>query len=162
MNYMQKERKNGNKGWCCKVNFFVSLLMSLNQCVMLYCCLIFHLLVKWQPGEMSLEEIEGRLGSLIKAETISQLKSGVWKERLEGFYPRFCLLFSSLFQRNLLIKSLILFISSCTLNCLSHLHMQVVKHRICMNRILVSLFDCSYAFHLFFFARIEESLHFKK
>ncbi|XP_064951029.1 protein MOR1-like isoform X1 [Musa acuminata AAA Group] len=37
-----------------------------------------------EPGEMSLEEIEGRLGSLIKAETISQLKSGVWKERLEA------------------------------------------------------------------------------
>ena len=37
-----------------------------------------------QPGDMSLEEIEGKLSSLIKAETISQLKSGLWKERLEG------------------------------------------------------------------------------
>ncbi|XP_068640507.1 protein MOR1-like isoform X2 [Aristolochia californica] len=37
-----------------------------------------------EPGEMSLEEIEGRLGTLIKAGTISQLKSGVWKERLEA------------------------------------------------------------------------------
>lgn len=37
-----------------------------------------------QPGEMSLEEIEQRLCSLIKADTISQLKSSVWKERLEG------------------------------------------------------------------------------
>ncbi|KAG9440986.1 hypothetical protein H6P81_016840 [Aristolochia fimbriata] len=37
-----------------------------------------------EPGEMSLEEIEGRLGTLIKGETISQLKSGVWKERLEA------------------------------------------------------------------------------
>ncbi|CAD5196375.1 unnamed protein product [Musa acuminata subsp. malaccensis] len=37
-----------------------------------------------EPGEMSLEEIEGKLGSLVKAETISQLKSGVWKERLEA------------------------------------------------------------------------------
>lgn len=42
-----------------------------------------------QPGEMSLEEIEGKLGSLIPGDTISQLKSGVWKERLEGF----CLFF---------------------------------------------------------------------
>ncbi|XP_008804673.2 protein MOR1-like isoform X2 [Phoenix dactylifera] len=37
-----------------------------------------------EPGDMSLEEIEGKLSSLIKAETISQLKSGVWKERLEA------------------------------------------------------------------------------
>ncbi|KAJ8510590.1 hypothetical protein OPV22_001024 [Ensete ventricosum] len=37
-----------------------------------------------EPGEMSMEEIEGKLGSLVKAETISQLKSGVWKERLEA------------------------------------------------------------------------------
>lgn len=34
---------------------------------------------------MSLEEIESRLGSLIHADTISQLKSAVWKERLEGY-----------------------------------------------------------------------------
>lgn len=33
---------------------------------------------------MGLEEIENRLGSLVKPETISQLKSSVWKERLEG------------------------------------------------------------------------------
>lgn len=33
---------------------------------------------------MSLEEIEARLGTLVKAESISQLKSGVWKERLTG------------------------------------------------------------------------------
>ncbi|XP_073114484.1 protein MOR1 isoform X2 [Elaeis guineensis] len=37
-----------------------------------------------EPGDMSLEEIEGKLSSLIKAETISQLKSGLWKERLEA------------------------------------------------------------------------------
>ncbi|XP_058079545.1 protein MOR1-like [Magnolia sinica] len=37
-----------------------------------------------EPGEMSLEEIEGRLGSLLKADMISQLKSSVWKERLEA------------------------------------------------------------------------------
>ncbi|KAL6853776.1 hypothetical protein ACP4OV_019805 [Aristida adscensionis] len=37
-----------------------------------------------EPGEMSLEEIEGRLSSVLKAETISQLKSAVWKERLEA------------------------------------------------------------------------------
>ncbi|XXG85325.1 hypothetical protein AAC387_Pa11g0421 [Persea americana] len=37
-----------------------------------------------EPSEMSLEEIEGKLGSLLKADTISQLKSGVWKERLEA------------------------------------------------------------------------------
>ena len=41
-----------------------------------------------QPAEMSLEEIEERLRSVVKAETISQLKSSVWKERLEGCrYP---------------------------------------------------------------------------
>ncbi|EOA29247.1 hypothetical protein CARUB_v10025521mg [Capsella rubella] len=37
-----------------------------------------------EPAEMGLEEIENRLGSLIKPETISQLKSSVWKERLEA------------------------------------------------------------------------------
>ncbi|KMT04298.1 hypothetical protein BVRB_8g183730 [Beta vulgaris subsp. vulgaris] len=37
-----------------------------------------------EPSEMSLEEIESRLGSLIQAETISQLKSAAWKERLEA------------------------------------------------------------------------------
>lgn len=49
----------------------------------------------FQPGEMSLEEIEGKIGSLVKADTISQLKSGVWKERLEGFIQfsyLFCIL----------------------------------------------------------------------
>jgi len=33
---------------------------------------------------MSLEEIEERISSVVKAETISQLKSTVWKERLEA------------------------------------------------------------------------------
>ncbi|KAK8936155.1 Protein MOR1 [Platanthera zijinensis] len=37
-----------------------------------------------EPGDMSLEEIEQRLSSLIKADTILQLKSSVWKERLEA------------------------------------------------------------------------------
>ncbi|XP_018439477.1 protein MOR1 isoform X1 [Raphanus sativus] len=37
-----------------------------------------------EPAEMGLEEIENRLGSLVKTETISQLKSSVWKERLEA------------------------------------------------------------------------------
>ncbi|XP_024927390.2 protein MOR1 isoform X3 [Ziziphus jujuba] len=37
-----------------------------------------------EPAEMSLEEIESRLGSLIQADTISQLKSTAWKERLEA------------------------------------------------------------------------------
>ncbi|KAH8518104.1 hypothetical protein H0E87_000065, partial [Populus deltoides] len=37
-----------------------------------------------EPAEMSLEEIETRLGSLIQADTVSQLKSAVWKERLEA------------------------------------------------------------------------------
>ncbi|KAK8641657.1 hypothetical protein V6N13_011041 [Hibiscus sabdariffa] len=37
-----------------------------------------------EPSEMSLEEIESRLGSLIQADVISQLKSAVWKERLEA------------------------------------------------------------------------------
>ncbi|XP_071930544.1 protein MOR1-like isoform X1 [Coffea arabica] len=37
-----------------------------------------------EPAEMSLEEVEEKLGSLIQADTISQLKSTVWKERLEA------------------------------------------------------------------------------
>lgn len=37
-----------------------------------------------EPAEMSLEEIESRLGSLILSETVSLLKSAVWKERLEA------------------------------------------------------------------------------
>ncbi|KAL6614281.1 hypothetical protein ACP70R_036551 [Stipagrostis hirtigluma subsp. patula] len=37
-----------------------------------------------EPSEMSLEEIEEKLSSIVKAETISQLKSTVWKERLEA------------------------------------------------------------------------------
>lgn len=37
-----------------------------------------------EPAEMSLEEIESRLGTLIQEETVSQLKSTVWKERLEA------------------------------------------------------------------------------
>lgn len=37
-----------------------------------------------EPAEMSLDEIENRLGSLIQTDTISQLKSAVWKERLEA------------------------------------------------------------------------------
>ncbi|XP_057463028.1 protein MOR1-like isoform X2 [Actinidia eriantha] len=37
-----------------------------------------------EPADMSLEEIESRLGSLINADTVSQLKSAVWKERLEA------------------------------------------------------------------------------
>ncbi|XP_010518980.1 PREDICTED: protein MOR1 [Tarenaya hassleriana] len=37
-----------------------------------------------EPAEMSLEEIESRLGSLVQPETVSQLKSSVWKERLEA------------------------------------------------------------------------------
>nr|GMD09039.1 Protein MOR1 [Ipomoea batatas] len=37
-----------------------------------------------EPAEMSLEEIESKLGSLIQVETISQLKSSAWKERLEA------------------------------------------------------------------------------
>ncbi|KAH1191484.1 Protein MOR1 [Glycine max] len=37
-----------------------------------------------EPTEMSLEEIESRIGSLIQSDTITQLKSAVWKERLEA------------------------------------------------------------------------------
>lgn len=37
-----------------------------------------------EPSEMSLEEIESRLGSLMPADTVGQLKSAVWKERLEA------------------------------------------------------------------------------
>lgn len=47
---------------------------------------------------MGLEEIENRLGSLVKPETISHLKSTVWKERLEGLSKAYLtLLFSKLF-----------------------------------------------------------------
>ncbi|CAL5346001.1 unnamed protein product [Camellia sinensis] len=38
-----------------------------------------------EPADMSLEEIESRIGSLINADSISQLKSAVWKERLEVY-----------------------------------------------------------------------------
>ncbi|KAK9681891.1 hypothetical protein RND81_10G035200 [Saponaria officinalis] len=37
-----------------------------------------------EPSEMSLDEIESRVSSLIQGETISQLKSTAWKERLEA------------------------------------------------------------------------------
>lgn len=37
-----------------------------------------------EPAEMTLEEIESRLGSLIQEDTITQLKSAAWKERLEA------------------------------------------------------------------------------
>ncbi|KAF7820177.1 protein MOR1 [Senna tora] len=37
-----------------------------------------------EPSEMSLEEIESRIGSLIQSDTITLLKSTVWKERLEA------------------------------------------------------------------------------
>ncbi|GJM92767.1 hypothetical protein PR202_ga09263 [Eleusine coracana subsp. coracana] len=37
-----------------------------------------------EPGEMSLEEIQERLSSTVKVEAISQLKSTIWKERLEA------------------------------------------------------------------------------
>ncbi|KAL2502344.1 Protein MOR1 [Forsythia ovata] len=36
-----------------------------------------------EPVEISLEEIENKLGSLIQVNTVVQLKSAVWKERLE-------------------------------------------------------------------------------
>jgi len=38
-----------------------------------------------QPTEMGLEEIESRIGSLLQSDTITLLKSAVWKERLEGW-----------------------------------------------------------------------------
>lgn len=59
-----------------------------------YPVLPYFFLFPFQPAEMSLEEIEGRLTSVLKSETISQLKSNVWKERLEGFhlYPYSCYL----------------------------------------------------------------------
>ncbi|KAK7391401.1 hypothetical protein VNO78_19817 [Psophocarpus tetragonolobus] len=37
-----------------------------------------------EPTEMGLEEIESRIGSLIQSDTITLLKSSVWKERLEA------------------------------------------------------------------------------
>ncbi|KAL7242510.1 hypothetical protein ACSBR1_014978 [Camellia fascicularis] len=37
-----------------------------------------------EPADMSLEEIESSIGSLINADSVSQLKSAVWKERLEA------------------------------------------------------------------------------
>jgi len=42
---------------------------------------------------MSLEEIESRLGSILQADTVSQLKSTVWKERLEGWLSSLSTLF---------------------------------------------------------------------
>ncbi|XP_019427922.1 PREDICTED: protein MOR1-like isoform X1 [Lupinus angustifolius] len=37
-----------------------------------------------EPSEMSLDEIESRIGSLVQSDTITLLKSAVWKERLEA------------------------------------------------------------------------------
>ncbi|KAE9589886.1 putative armadillo-like helical, CLASP domain-containing protein [Lupinus albus] len=37
-----------------------------------------------EPSEMSLDEIESRIGSLVQSDTITLLKSTVWKERLEA------------------------------------------------------------------------------
>lgn len=37
-----------------------------------------------EPGDMSLEEIEGRVGSIFQADVIGNLKSAAWKERLEA------------------------------------------------------------------------------
>ncbi|VFQ78444.1 unnamed protein product [Cuscuta campestris] len=37
-----------------------------------------------EPEDMSLEQIESKLGSLIQPDTISMLKSAVWKERVEA------------------------------------------------------------------------------
>ncbi|XP_057833318.2 protein MOR1-like isoform X1 [Cryptomeria japonica] len=37
-----------------------------------------------EPGEMSLEEIEGRVGSIFQEEVLPNLKSTIWKERLEA------------------------------------------------------------------------------
>lgn len=37
-----------------------------------------------EPTEMGLEEIESRIGSLLQSDTITLLKSAVWKERLEA------------------------------------------------------------------------------
>jgi|AraCvinosormetaG_1042628.scaffolds.fasta_scaffold00728_2 hypothetical protein len=52
---------------------------------------------------MGLEEIENRLGSLVKPETVSQLKSSVWKERLEGLLKAL---------RTLLFSNTVIFIIS--------------------------------------------------
>ncbi|CAL5344938.1 unnamed protein product [Camellia sinensis] len=37
-----------------------------------------------EPADMTLEEIESRLGSIVQADSVSKLKSAVWKERLEA------------------------------------------------------------------------------
>ncbi|KAI8000506.1 Protein MOR1 [Camellia lanceoleosa] len=37
-----------------------------------------------EPADMTLEEIESRLGSIVQADSVSKLKSTVWKERLEA------------------------------------------------------------------------------
>ncbi|CAL0321285.1 unnamed protein product [Lupinus luteus] len=37
-----------------------------------------------EPSEMSLDEIESRIGSIVQSDTITLLKSTVWKERLEA------------------------------------------------------------------------------
>lgn len=54
--------------------------------------LFFFSVLLIQPAEMSLEEIESRIGSLVQSDTITQLKSAVWKERLEGWLSSVTLL----------------------------------------------------------------------
>lgn len=74
--------------------FTVSFYMSYLNALRASSCLFFFFFLSFalqylQPGEMGLEEIEDKLGSLIPSDTVSQLKSGVWKERLEGFFFKF-------------------------------------------------------------------------
>ncbi|CAL5365228.1 unnamed protein product [Camellia sinensis] len=48
----------------------------------LHCSILLH--SPFLEPTLSLEEIESRIGSLINADSVSQLKSAVWKERLEA------------------------------------------------------------------------------
>jgi hypothetical protein len=43
--------------------------------------------IGFQPSDMSLEEIESRIGVLLEPDVITNLKSAIWKERLDGGFP---------------------------------------------------------------------------
>lgn len=65
-----------------------------------------------QPGEMSLEEIETRIGPLLEPDVITNLKSAVWKERLEG--KSLCLRVYALMMTNCTQNVTTLTMTNCT------------------------------------------------
>ena len=74
--------------WCLSVIFLFDLNILSVSLITNYIYLICVSNIM-QPTEMSLEEIESRIGSLIQSDTIALLKSAVWKERLEGWQSVF-------------------------------------------------------------------------